>query len=210
MSLTRKGLSAMGIEEDKIEQIISAHAETVNGLKDKIEEYEEAAKKLPKVEKELEEANEKIKSFESKGNPLEKDLKELQKKYDALEKEHNDYKADIESKETRKAKEEAYKAILKDAGIPEKHYAKILKYSDIDSVELEDGKIKTAADILKSVKEEWSDHIETQHQEGTNTHTPPANDGNAGNNAPTLASKMAQAYAEEHYGVAPKKSNKED
>ena len=34
MSLTRKFLSAMGIEEDKIEQIIDAHTDTVNALKE--------------------------------------------------------------------------------------------------------------------------------------------------------------------------------
>jgi hypothetical protein len=34
MALTRKMLKAMGIEEEKIEQIIEAHAETVDGLKE--------------------------------------------------------------------------------------------------------------------------------------------------------------------------------
>ena len=33
MALTRKMLKAMGIEEDKIEQIIEAHSETVDSLK---------------------------------------------------------------------------------------------------------------------------------------------------------------------------------
>ena len=33
MALTRKMLKAMGIEDDKIDQIIEAHTETVDGLK---------------------------------------------------------------------------------------------------------------------------------------------------------------------------------
>ena len=33
MALTRKFLKAMGIEDEKAEEIISAHVETVNGLK---------------------------------------------------------------------------------------------------------------------------------------------------------------------------------
>ena len=33
MSLTRKMLKAMGIEEEKIDQIIEAHSETVDSLK---------------------------------------------------------------------------------------------------------------------------------------------------------------------------------
>lgn len=207
MSLTRKMLSAMGIEDEKIEQIITAHTETVNGLKDKIEEYEDAAKKLPKVQKELDELKESVADKEGEDNPLQKDLDKLQKKYDELKKEHDTYKADVEGKEARKAKEEAYKAILKDAGIPEKHYAKILKYSDVDGVELlEDGKIKTAADILKSVKEEWGDHIETQSQQGTSTSTPPANEGGATGGV-SRAKQLAQKYAAERYGAV---AGKED
>ena len=34
MAFTRKMLKAMGIDEDKIEQIIEAHAETVDALQD--------------------------------------------------------------------------------------------------------------------------------------------------------------------------------
>ena len=32
MALTRKFLTAMGIEDDKIDEIITAHSETVNAL----------------------------------------------------------------------------------------------------------------------------------------------------------------------------------
>ena len=34
MSLTRKFLAALGIEQDKIDEIIEAHTETVNALKE--------------------------------------------------------------------------------------------------------------------------------------------------------------------------------
>ena len=39
MALTRKCLSALGIEAEKIDEIISAHTETVDGLKDEIAKY---------------------------------------------------------------------------------------------------------------------------------------------------------------------------
>lgn len=38
MSLTRKMLRAMGIEDDKADQIIEAHAETVDALKQQVAE----------------------------------------------------------------------------------------------------------------------------------------------------------------------------
>lgn len=210
MALSRKMLSAMGIEEDKIEQIIQAHAESVNALKDKIEEYEDDAKQLPKVEKELTELKDKVKEMEGKDNPIQDKLDKLQKKYDDLKAEHDNYKADVESKETRKAKEAAYKAILKDAGIPEKHYEKILKYSPVDDVELDqEGKATKADEILKSIKTEWGDHIETQSQQGTTTSTPPANNG-GGNVGISRAKQLAQKFAAERYGApVAKESNKE-
>ena len=39
MALTRKFLSALGIEEAKIDEIISAHADTVNALKEQRDSY---------------------------------------------------------------------------------------------------------------------------------------------------------------------------
>lgn len=209
MALTRKMLSAMGIEDEKIEQIISAHTETVTGLKDKIEGLEDDAKKLPKVQKELEELKAQVKEREDADNPLQKDLEKLQKKYDDLKKEHDDYKAEITGKEIRKAKEEAYMEILKDAGIPKKHFAKILKYSDVDGVELgDDGKIKTAADILKSVKEEWGDHVEKTEVRGMETTTPPANEGGSTTGI-SRARQLAQKFAAERYGAPAAAEKKE-
>ena len=37
MALTRKMLKAMGIEDEKIDQIIDEHAESVNALKTKLD-----------------------------------------------------------------------------------------------------------------------------------------------------------------------------
>ena len=52
MAMTRKFLKAMGIEEEKIEQIIEAHTETVNALKEERDKFKGDAEKLPTVQKE--------------------------------------------------------------------------------------------------------------------------------------------------------------
>lgn len=182
MSMSRRALAAMGIEPEKIDQIVEMNAESINGLKDEnaslkeklaeAEKYQKDAKKLETVQKELDELK--------KQN--EADAKEREgKDYDKLKQEFDDYKAQIAAKETRQAKEAAYKEILKDAGIPERHFAKILKYSDVDGVELdENGKIKSQKELMKSVKEEWSDHIEQKTVQGASTAKPPANQGTGG------------------------------
>ena len=53
MALTRKFLSAMGIEDEKVDEIIGAHTETVNALKEQRDSYKADAEKLPAVQKEL-------------------------------------------------------------------------------------------------------------------------------------------------------------
>ena len=168
MSLTRKFLASKGIDASVIDEIITAHTETVSGLKDELDKangYKAKADKLDAVEKEL--------------NDLKAEVaKNGGKSYEALKKEFDDYKADVAKEKARSVKEAAYKDVLKDAGIPEKHWAKIIKYSDIDGVELDDkGQIKAKADILKTVKEEWSDHIETKGKQGAGVTNPPAGVG---------------------------------
>lgn len=54
MALTRKMLKAMGIEDEKIDQIIDEHAESVNALKAQRDEFKDAAGKADGYKKELE------------------------------------------------------------------------------------------------------------------------------------------------------------
>jgi len=179
MALTRKLLSSFGIEADQIDQIIEAHSETVNALKTEIASLKDEAEAGKKNAEELKSVQKEFADYQKK---VEAEAKEREgKDYDKLLKEYNDYKAEQERKAVRAEKEEAYKQILKDAGIPEKHYAKILKYSDVDGVELDDkGKITTAKEILKEIKEEWSDHIEKDQKKGADSYNPPGDKGGGG------------------------------
>ena len=169
MAFTRKMLKAMGIEEDKIEQIIDAHSETVDALKADRDAYKEDAAKLAAVQKELDE-------LKAKGDDGYK------AKYEAEKAAHDALKADIAAKETKKAKTEAYRELLKGANIDEKRIATILRAEapTIDKIELDaDGKIKNAEQYTESIKSDWADFIVTQSAKGTNTATPPANGGAA-------------------------------
>ena len=97
--------------------------------------------------------------------------------YDSLKKEYDDYKQTVADEKEMSAKTEAYKGILKDAGITsDKAIAKVLKYSTevIKGIELVDGKPKDAKDLLKAVKEEWPEQITTEHTEGAALDTPPS------------------------------------
>ena len=98
--------------------------------------------------------------------------------YDKLKKEYDDYKADITAKTTRTEKENAFRELLKSAGVSEKRLNAIIKVSDIDGLELDkDGKIKNADKHTESIKTEWAEFIETTTTRGANTANPPANSG---------------------------------
>lgn len=161
MALTRKLLKSMGIEEEKIDQIIDAHTETVDVFK----QYKADAEKLADVQKEL--ADLKAKTDEG-----------LQKKYDDMKAEFERYKKEVEDNKLLESKKAAYAEIVKDAGLSDKGISKALKYTDWNKVELDDkGKVKDSANHIKSIKEEWSEYVVEEGTKGANTPTPPTNTG---------------------------------
>lgn len=171
MALTRKFLKAMGIEEEKIEQIIEAHGETVDALKEERDNYKADADKLADVQKKLTKAEETL----AKKGDGETVLKE---DFDKLKDEYDKYKAGIDAERLHTAKETAFRELLKAAGVSEKRIASVLKVTDIDGVEIDkDGKIKDADKHTESVKKEWADFIETTTTQGAHTANPPANNG---------------------------------
>ena len=167
MALSRKFLSALGIDADKVDEIINAHTETVDGLKNELAKVKEAAEKLPEVQKELDSLKKAVKEQDGK-NPFEV-------KYNAIKEEYDNYKKTVESEKAKATKTDAYRALLKEAGVNEKRIEAVLKVSNVDGVELDkDGKIKDADKLIASVKTEWSDFIVTESTKGANPPTPPA------------------------------------
>lgn len=171
MALTRKMLKAMGIEDEKAEQIIEAHSESVNALKAERDDFKENASKYEKAQKELDE----LKAAAEKG---ERDP--YKEKYEELKAEFDTYKGDVEAKETRSAKEKAYRSLLKLANVGEKYHDRAMKAAsdDINSIELDkDGNAKNADKLTEKIKTEWSDCIINVSETGANTPNPPANSG---------------------------------
>lgn len=176
MSLTRKALAAMGIEAEKIDQIIEMHTEDVDAIKSERDTAKEDAKKykadadkLADVEKELNTLKENSDKPDS-----------YKEKYDKIKKEYEDYKTAQVSKETKAAKSKAYREMLKEIGIADKRIERVMKATepDIDAIELdESGAIKELDELKKKVKEEWSDFIVSEGKKGADTATPPSNTG---------------------------------
>ena len=194
MALTRKMLKAMGIEDEKIDQIIEAHTETVDALKEQRDKFKTDAEKLPGVQKELDEMKE----------AAEKDAENPYKaQYEDLKKEYDDYKADVAAKETKARKTAAYRQLLKDAKISEKRLESILKLSPVDEIELdENGAVKDAEKHKKSIAEEWSEFIVKDEQRGAESHNPPGGTGGGnGGGTKSRAAQIASQYQASLYGT---------
>lgn len=190
MALTRKMLKAMELDEDKISQIIDAYQSTIHEianerdeLKAEVDKYKAEAERLASIEKELVEAQAEIKNAE-----------EISKKLQTLQDEYDQYKANVNANAVKSAKEKAYTALLKEAGVSEKRFESIIKISDLSKIELdENGKIKDSKNVIENIKTEWADFIVTTGQKGANTSTPPANTGGNAFDELSLAEKMSYA-----------------
>ena len=171
MSLTRKMLKAMELDEDKVSQIIDAHQAVIDEIakerdafKADAEKYKTEAERLGSVEKDLIKANAKL-----------EDAEKTAEKLKALQSEYDNYKADVSAKATQSAKEKAYRDLLKQAGISDKRFDAIIKVSDMSNIELDkDGKVKDAKAVVDGIKSEWADFIVTEGKQGAKTPTPPA------------------------------------
>ena len=155
------------VPKDVLGQICDLHTSSMDGLPETIKELKG---KLKVAEQERDAAKAKV--------PVDGEETISKAEYDKLKGEFDNYKKDVEAKETKAAKEAAYRAILKDANLSEKGIEKAVKYAEWDKIELgEDGKLKGANDHIKAVREEWAEYVTTTTTTGAKTSTPPANNG---------------------------------
>lgn len=183
MALSRRMLTAMGITAEQIEQIIEAHTETVSGLKQQIADLgDDLAKAKESGAADSDRLKDVQKELDTLKAQVAEDAKSREgKDYDALKKEFDDYKADIQAKAVKSAKEKAFRDLLTDMKVSDKGVSLILKYQGVNGIELdEDGKLKDAPALRKAVKEDWSDYISTVETKGADTKTPPGSDPGAG------------------------------
>lgn len=164
--LTRKMLKAMSIDDEKIDQIIEAHAETVDGLKEKLTAAEADAQKLKDVQKELDD-------LKAKG------ADDFKAKYEKEHKDFEDFKKGVTEKETKAAKEAAVRAYFEGKNITGANLAIAMRGArdEISAVELDGEAIKDTTALDALVSGEFAGLVVTKSTRGANTATPPAKNG---------------------------------
>lgn len=175
MSLTRKALKAMGIEEEKIDQIIEEHTSTLEEIKSERDELRNKVKSLDTIQKQLDDANELLKSKDSGES-------EYKAKYEELQNEFTTYKTSIENEKTYNNKEAKFLGVLKESlGIvDDKSLTTIVHASKdkINGIELtDDGNIKDSDSLMEYVKSDFPAFIPQVSEQGAKTAQPPFTNG---------------------------------
>lgn len=185
MALTRKMLRAMGIEDEKADEIIEAHAETVDALKAKAQEAGDGAGKAEELAKQAEQLKKELEEAQKAGDP-----DGLKAKYDKEHEAFEAYKAEVAAKDADRTKRSLYRKLLADAGVDPKRVDAVLRVSDLSKVEVKDGAIQGADELEKGIKSDWADFIPTTSTKGADPATPPK----GGQQQPDLSKMTASQY----------------
>lgn len=183
MAFTRKFLSALGIDADKVDEIMSAHAEVVDGLKNDRDSYRAKAEKAEALEKENGELKKAAEDFKADG---------YEAKYKDIKKQFETYKADIAAKETDAARAKALESYLEAANIKGTNLKlAMMAAAEVKSkIELDDnGKIKDTKALDDLIKGDFAGLVANPTKQGYNAANPPANNG--GKNTMTKTEIMA-------------------
>ena len=189
MALTRAMLRGMGLTEEQVSAIIEEHTNVTSALKDQIKELKVDAEKLPDVQKELDD--------------LKKDTSasDWEKKYNDEHSAFEQYKTDISNKEKSEKVKSAYKKLLTDCKVGEKHIESILKVTDFSEMKLKDDGTLDGADNLKEkIGSDWSGFISTKETKGADVDNPPGGSGNPDSNRTGRAAQLAAKYHDNLYG----------
>lgn len=158
MSITRKFLKALGIEDDKADQIIEAHTEVANGLKADLERYKTDAGKLAEVQAELDA----LKATKDS---------DLQDQYDQL-------KIELENEKAGRKKDRQEAAIRQELTAMGAQDVDYLLYKLGDTSELfdEDGHLKDRDAFTEKTKADYPNQFKAESTKSKGTPPPPAGD----------------------------------
>jgi len=195
MALTRSMLKGMGLTDEQVGAIIEEHTSVTSALKDQIrevkdqfDEYKEKADKLSTVEKELEELKKDVSDNDWKG------------KYDREHEDFEKYKNEVQSKEAETKVKNAYKKLLVECKVGEKHIDSIIRVTDFKDIKLNsDGSLDNADKLKERINADWDGFIMSEDIKGADIDKPPASNGGSTDGS-SRAAELAAKYHDNLYG----------
>ena len=182
MAFTRKFLTALGIEADKVDEIMSAHVEVTDALKAQINDSKDEADKLTKVQAELDKLKASQKDMAEKLSAAEKERDEIKGKYDTATADLDKIKAENAERETDEKCKKALADFLHEQKYSDFAVKNITRNGFHKSVKFgEDGKPTNLDEILKTIQadEGFSGFTPKTTEKSHTPANPPANTGGA-------------------------------
>lgn len=158
--LTRKFLQALGIEGDKIDEIISAHQSTLEDVKTERDGYKAKLSEIDidGITKQRDELQQKLDAIEKDGTEAERKAKE----------ELETFKKQIDAEKELAGKRKAAIEELEKAGANPKFIDRMLKGSDLTTFDEKD-----PSKFVETFKDEWGDTFGTLKNDGADVGNPP-------------------------------------
>lgn len=182
MAFTRKFLTAMGIESEKVDEIMAAHVEVTDALKAQINDSKDEVDKLAKVQAELDKLKASHKEQAEKLSAAEKERDEIKGKYDTATADLDKIKAENAERETNEKCKKALADFLHEQKYSDFAVKNITRNGFHKSVKFgEDGKPTNLDEILKTIQadEGFSGFTPKTTEKSHTPATPPANTGGA-------------------------------
>lgn len=161
MSLTRTALKERGVDKETIDFIMEAHGETVESAKEKAKTTAESA------------AEKKLFEMQSKVDAAHDDWKT---KYEAEKAAHTATMEGYKNEKLIESKRTALRTALKAEGANEKLIELLESKFEFENIALDGDKIKGWSDMVKPVKEQFSEVFGTVQTVGAGIATPPKNE----------------------------------
>ena len=160
MAFTRSYLKSIGLTKEQEDAVMEEHVSVTDALKQQRDAFKADAEKVPAL-------NQQIAALEAE--------KGYKKKYEDEHTAHEALKQKIVDDEAAAKVKAAYRQLLTEEKISEKHLDAVLRATDFSGIKLgKDGKLENENDLRENAKKEWGDFIVTTSERGAHVSTPPA------------------------------------
>ena len=165
--LTRKFLRALGVEDDKIDEIVNTHQDTLEEIRAERDGLKESASTLAQAQAEVIRLTEALEKAEKNGG----DAAKVQAEFDA-------YRQQVETEKANAAKSEAVRKALKASGVQREEFLDLLMGKvELDKVEMDGDAVKDVASFVAPFKAAYAGCFASESEQGTKLQNPPSGGG---------------------------------
>lgn len=180
-------LKGMGLTDEQVTAIVEEHTSVLASIKEERDTYKNDSEELKKTKSELSELKDKGGDWEKKYND----------EHTAFE----NYKKEIAEKAALESVKAAYRKLLSEAKVGEKHIDSIMRVTDFAAMKLDkEGKLNESEKLLDTIKDEWSGFITTTQTTSENPATPPDSESDNHGERTGRAAELAKKRYQQLYG----------